>query len=284
VSRRKQGRPKAAPGPAARPSAAAAGPPAPGADAPRTPPAPPGETPVEPQVPLFELLPAFEEEGGVSLHPTPVTRAVLDERSAPGEQCRLLGERVRALGRDKRLRRVGVAGGTAGEGSSTVAIGLARALSRARGTRVLLVELDLLRPALDAALGLRPPAVGLRQFLEGRADVPVLRRAPGEGFWLLSAGAATGRGGRGSPRRGSRPCSARPTGCSTTASPTARPSSARARRGRRRSTSTASSSWCGPGTPSARPSSGPRRSSAGTSSSGSSSTPGATCCAAAPGS
>ena len=144
--------------------------------------------PDDPQIPLFEFLPAFEEESGSVLDPGPVARALLDERSAPGHQCRLLGARLRALGRDKRLRRLGVVGAGRGEGSTTVALGLARALVQGHSLRVLLVDFDLRRPALEEELGLDPPAVGLRQYLDGESEVPVLRRSGPAGFWVLSAG------------------------------------------------------------------------------------------------
>jgi cell division transport system permease protein len=52
---------------------------------------------------------------------------------------------------------------------------------------VLLLELDLLQPALDGALGLVPPAVGLSEYLRGRTETPVLRRPMPGGFWLLSS-------------------------------------------------------------------------------------------------
>ena len=162
----------------------------------------PAPAPADPQVPLFELLPAFEEEGGLRFEPGPLERTVLDECSAPGEQCRLLGTRLRALGRDKRLRRIGVVGAARGEGTTTVALGLARALSRDRHRRVLLLELDLDRPALDEALGIAPPMVGLRQYLVGMGDIPMLRRVRPSGFWVLTAGtgAAPGELAPSSPR------------------------------------------------------------------------------------
>ena len=69
-----------------------------------------------------------------------------------------------------------------------MALGLARALSRDHKRRVLLLELDLGRPTLDDELGLEPPASGLRQYLAGRCEIPVLRRSRPSGFWLLSAG------------------------------------------------------------------------------------------------
>jgi len=155
----------------------------------------------EPQVPIVELLPAFEEETGVRFEPRTLTRATFDERTPQGGGLRALATRLRALGRDKRLRRIGVVGCGAGEGATTVALGLARALGASPGQRALYLELDLERPAADRALGLEAPAVGLAQFLEGR-EVPVLRR-PAAGFWMLSSGApvARARPARGAPAR-----------------------------------------------------------------------------------
>jgi Mrp family chromosome partitioning ATPase len=148
--------------------------------------------PVDTQVPVSEIVPAFEEETGCPPSPVLVARAVLDGGSPQGEQLHLLAKRLRALGRDKRLRRIGVVGAGAGEGTSTVALGLAQALATGRRGRVLLLELDLERPALDQALGLNPPEVGVREYLDGRGDIPVVRRPSGS-FWLLSAGGRPAR-------------------------------------------------------------------------------------------
>jgi Mrp family chromosome partitioning ATPase len=139
---------------------------------------------------VFEAAPAFEEDARQPPSPGPVARAVLDGGSPQGEELRLLAARLRALGRDKRLRRIGVVGASAGEGTSTTALGLASALAADRGVRVLLLELDLRQPSLDRALGLPSPDVGLGEFLDGRGETPVLRRPTG-GFWLLSAGAGS---------------------------------------------------------------------------------------------
>jgi capsular exopolysaccharide synthesis family protein len=143
-------------------------------------------------VPVFEELPVFEEEGIVPGPPPPLTRTVLDEGSLPGEQFRLLGARLRALGRDRRLRRIGVVSTAQGEGKSTVALGLARSLAVDGQNRVLLMEFDLRRPAIDRALGLSPPEVGLRQYLEDEAGTTLtVRRPETGGFWILSAGDGT---------------------------------------------------------------------------------------------
>lgn len=149
------------------------------------------EAGVDTQVPVFEVVPAFEEDAREPSSPGPVARAFLDGGSPQGQELRLLAARLRALGRDKRLRRIGVVGASSGEGTSTLALGLAAALAADRRGRVLLLELDRSRPALDLALGLPPPEVGLGEYLDGRGESPVLRRLPA-GFWLLSAGAPAG--------------------------------------------------------------------------------------------
>jgi Mrp family chromosome partitioning ATPase len=143
----------------------------------------------DPQIPLFELLPAFEEETGVRFRPRAVTQAAFDEGSPQGAGLRLLANRLRALSRDKRLRRIGVVGCERGEGTTTVALGLARALALEPAQRVLYLELDLKRPTADRELGLLAPAVGVTQFLDGQSEVPVLRHPTG-GFWVLSGGGA----------------------------------------------------------------------------------------------
>jgi Mrp family chromosome partitioning ATPase len=152
----------------------------------------PAPAPLE-TIPIVETLPVFEERGTEPASPAGVVEAILDPRSSAGGQLSLLATRLRALARDKRLRRVGVVSANRGEGRTAVALGLARALAEGDPQeRVLLLELDVVRPAADRVLGLAPPEVGLCRFLEGRGDVPELRRPVGEGFWLLSAGAAGG--------------------------------------------------------------------------------------------
>lgn len=76
----------------------------------------------------------------------------------------------------------------AGEGKTTTGLDLARALAEA-GERVLLVEADLRRPALGAALGL-PPGPGLSGVLAGQVAVADAV-APGgvDGLSVLPAGA-----------------------------------------------------------------------------------------------
>lgn len=141
----------------------------------------------DPQIPIVELLPAFEEETGLHVRARPAAQAAFDERTPQGASLRALAGRVRALNRDKRVRRIAVVGSVAGEGATTIALGLARALGITPGQRVLFLELDFANPGADRALRLSPPATGVARFLEGRSEIPVLRH-PAPGFWMLSAG------------------------------------------------------------------------------------------------
>ena len=129
-----------------------------------------GVSQADPQIPLFELLPAFEEETGVQVPPARGRAGRVSTSARPrARACACSPNRLRALSRDKRLRRIGVVGCERGEGTTTVALGLARALWRSsRSERVLYLELDLKRPAADRELGLHAPAVGLTQFLDGQ--------------------------------------------------------------------------------------------------------------------
>ncbi len=140
-------------------------------------------------VPVFEELPAFEEEDLPPPKPTPLTGRLLGESTPAARQVGLLGERLRALGRDRRLRRLGVASASRGDGCSSVALGLAQALAQGDRHRVLLVELDVLCPTVDATFSFAAPETGLRQYLEddSRGVVTVRRLSPAS-VWTLSAG------------------------------------------------------------------------------------------------
>ena len=77
------------------------------------------------------------------------------------------------------------------EGKSLVALGIAQ-FAAATGKRVLVIECDLRKPSLDAALGLpgRQTSAGLSAYLSGKAEnVPVNRIA--ENFDVVFAGEAS---------------------------------------------------------------------------------------------
>ena len=145
-------------------------------------------------VAVTEPLPAFEEDTSAKPRPSAVTSAVLSDNSAAGEQLRLLASRVRAMGRDRRLRTIGVVSATPGEGKTTVAVGLARTLASGGRERVLLVEADLRRPALDETLGFPPCPNGVLKHLGGGTGPLMIRKlADSDGGWVLTAGAGTFR-------------------------------------------------------------------------------------------
>jgi Mrp family chromosome partitioning ATPase len=73
------------------------------------------------------------------------------------------------------------------EGKTTLAVGLAVALAQEPGRRVLLVEADLRRPALEKYLGLHRE-FGVGDWLEGTARRVAVRRIMPQGFFLLPAG------------------------------------------------------------------------------------------------
>jgi capsular exopolysaccharide synthesis family protein len=89
------------------------------------------------------------------------------------------------------MRRLGVVSASQGEGKTTLALGLARAFALDPRTRVLLIEADLRRPAVDRSLGVEVAAEGLLQYLQGSERTVTLRRLVREGFYVLSAGPQT---------------------------------------------------------------------------------------------
>lgn len=79
-----------------------------------------------------------------------------------------------------------------GEGTTTVALGLANALAREKDARVLLVEANLRRPALSALLSLTS-ASGLVDFASGRAAAEAIATRLEEfNISVVPAGSAVG--------------------------------------------------------------------------------------------
>lgn len=141
---------------------------------------------------MTEPLPAFEEDTSAEPRPSGVTSAVLSDTTAASEPLRVLASRVRALSRERRLRTIGVVSATPGEGKTTVALGLARALAFAGRERILLVEADLRRRALDKMLGFPQATAGVVQHLEsGRSPLRIRRMGDSGACWVLSAGTGT---------------------------------------------------------------------------------------------
>jgi len=117
----------------------------------------------------------------------PLTLAALSAGSVIAEEFRSLGARIGALGGERSTRCIGLVSALAGEGKTTLTIGLAAALAREPGRKVLLIEADLRKPAVDDYLGI-PPANGLNEWLSSKHGHASLRQLAPLGFALLSAG------------------------------------------------------------------------------------------------
>lgn len=113
-------------------------------------------------------------------------QAVLGTNHVLAEEYRFLASRVASLSAS-RFTVVGIVSAVAGEGKTTVALGLAAALSRSCPQRVLLLEADLRQPRVEAYLGL-PRVDGLSEWLRGEASSLPLRTLSPPGFSLISAG------------------------------------------------------------------------------------------------
>lgn len=87
-----------------------------------------------------------------------------------------------------RSQSVAISSATAGEGASTISIGVAVAAARNIGSDVLLVETDLKHPKLAADFTL-PPTAGLSEYLCEEADLATVVQATRiPNVWLLPAG------------------------------------------------------------------------------------------------
>jgi polysaccharide chain length determinant protein (PEP-CTERM system associated) len=138
--------------------------------------------------PSGSLEVAFRDEGITAPSKVvPILDSLKDHNSAVGEELRLLAAKLLDLGRRRKVNCLALTSSLPVEGKSTVSVGLAGALAREPGRRILLIEADLRRPSFTANLGLRP-APGLSDWLHGTvSQVPVRLVEPG-GFVLLTAG------------------------------------------------------------------------------------------------
>lgn len=130
----------------------------------------------------------FCDEGLVTpSNPVSILQSLNDPSSPVAEEMRLLSAKVHDIRRERGISCLALTSTGPGEGKSTISLGLAAALAREPGRRILLVEADLRRPSLASTLGL-PPAPGLGEWLNGAFEyVPVRLVQPG-GFFLLVAG------------------------------------------------------------------------------------------------
>jgi capsular exopolysaccharide synthesis family protein len=117
----------------------------------------------------------------------PVLQSVQTPGSVLGEELRLLRAKVRSLAQERSLKCFAMISAGPGEGKSTLSIGLAASMAQEPNRRVLLVEADLRRPALETYLGL-PRTAGLSEWLAGGNASLGVRCVGARGFFLLSAG------------------------------------------------------------------------------------------------
>jgi capsular exopolysaccharide synthesis family protein len=136
----------------------------------------------------LEDLPVFEEAAEAAARALPpVPMAVLSTRSLLAEEFRLLKIKIRQLSEQRPFRCIGVVSASAGEGKTTVALGLAANLAQEADRRVLLIEADLRRPAIEKYLGIESTP-GLAEWLEQSQGTVSVRRLVPYNFHILSGG------------------------------------------------------------------------------------------------
>ncbi|TAM83881.1 MAG: polysaccharide biosynthesis tyrosine autokinase [Acidobacteria bacterium] len=140
------------------------------------------------------LLPDVLDTSQMSKAETPwyrIDKQVQQKYSPLVEAFRTLGSSVmlEAAGRKRVLRSIVVTSSQPGEGKTTVSVNLAIALAQ-QGSRVILVDADLRRPAVHRALGFRNVR-GLSGYLEGLCEwAPCVLPGLSPGLDTLSAGHA----------------------------------------------------------------------------------------------
>ena len=96
--------------------------------------------------------------------------SMLQPDSYVAEQFRALRARIDAIASQRRLKTIAVCSPLAGDGKTTAAVNLAMVTSLSVDRRVLLIDCDLRKPKVHAALGIRPE-IGLAEVLTGEATV-----------------------------------------------------------------------------------------------------------------
>jgi len=112
--------------------------------------------------------------------------------SAAAEQFRSLYFRLERLKQLRPLKVVSITSAVPGEGKTVTALNLALTAARASmDRRILLVDADLRRGAVADLLGIRRTP-GLKELLEGEAEIrDVVRRFQGERLAVIPGGGAT---------------------------------------------------------------------------------------------
>jgi protein-tyrosine kinase len=125
----------------------------------------------------------------VEFSPSPRLVALTDRDSLGAEKFRALATRLENLRRQREIKSIQVTSSSVGEGKTVVSGNLAATLAHHSGSRVLLVEGDLHRPALTSLFGAPPlhgigdwwsaPNGDMADFVHKMKDFPL---------WFISAG------------------------------------------------------------------------------------------------
>jgi protein-tyrosine kinase len=120
--------------------------------------------------------------------------AVSDPRGLAAEKFRALVTRLESQRKQRELKSVQVTSAVSNEGKTLVSGNLAVTLAKHTGSRVLVIEGDLHRPALASLFGLKK-LEGIGEWWTAREDqeklVRYLRRLDDLSLWFLGAGTMT---------------------------------------------------------------------------------------------
>jgi capsular exopolysaccharide synthesis family protein len=126
----------------------------------------------------------------VSLAPQSRLACLTDSGSPAAEAFRLLGVRLRDLGRIRKLKTVLITSTIPQEGKSMVAANLACTLAQSTQQRILLLEGDLRRPSLSKMFGLGRN-YGLSEYMQGERSLTAsIYRLDGQRLWIVPSGSA----------------------------------------------------------------------------------------------
>jgi capsular exopolysaccharide synthesis family protein len=126
----------------------------------------------------------------LSLSPESRLVALTEQDSPAAEAFRLLGVRLRDLGRTRSLKKVLITSTIPQEGKTTVAANLAFTLARSTQQKILLLEGDVRRPALSQMFGLQGNP-GICEWLRGDYKLTsCVYYLDGPGIWIMPAGSS----------------------------------------------------------------------------------------------
>ena len=136
------------------------------------------------------LLTAIPKLSGARMARTARMQTMMPD-SLYAEAVRTLATTVALAGQERDMKVVAVSSAMDGEGKTAVACNLGVALSTTRC--VLLIDADLRRPSVSAALGLPPGSPGLVQLMTRRASLDqCIKSVGGSSLKVLPAGRAAG--------------------------------------------------------------------------------------------